>query len=413
MESSPSSAPAETPAAPQPTTSAVRRLPDRLDRPSPYGVFWRANGVPKKQFFKKAKARDAMLAELERAAKKGILALVPSRDDMRDWQAFKQATHPTHWTDVVAGWRAQLTQNKTKCDHTVQHGVDSYLEDMQVRLGKKMLSAGHAAHKDTMLQRFAAAFGPQKLEEVKPADVEQWITKHLGFTNPATFNSYLRALKALYRFYKREIPHSPLEDIHVRNDHKEVIETLTVAETAALFDYAQVYNRRALGRLALEAFAGLRFASAQKLEKQEINFDDRGILLPGPKLKTGVRRYVDGFPDNLWLWLAAAGDEGWDMTTNQWMHQKSLVFTGARLRHPNNCLRHSFCTHHVAAFKNPGLTATLLCHTSQQKLWSNYNGIATQEAGKLYWTITPATAKELATTAAKLKYPQLTTRVAE
>ena len=48
----------------------------------------------KKLWYTTEKARNDKLDDLERAAKKGMLALVPTRDDMGDWQAFKRATEP-------------------------------------------------------------------------------------------------------------------------------------------------------------------------------------------------------------------------------------------------------------------------------------------------------------------------------
>ena len=63
--------------------------------------------------------------------------------------------------------------------------------------------------------------------------------------------------------------------------------------------------------------------------------------------------------------------------------------TLAKVPHPHNALRHSFASHHVAAFKKPGLTAFLLCHGSEKKLWSNYKGNATEAEGKRWWEITP------------------------
>jgi integrase len=148
--------------------------------------------------------------------------------------------------------------------------------------------------------------------------------------------------------------------------------------------------------LALEAFAGLRFSSALRLEKTDIKFEGRGILLPAHKIKTRRRHYIDGLPENLWSWLEVATPACWAMQSSEWMHMKTRLFTDAGVPHPRNCLRHSFCTYHVAAYKDPGKTATILCHRNQQKLWSNYNGVARASDGNSYFTITPQTAAALA-----------------
>jgi hypothetical protein len=152
----------------------------------------------------------------------------------------------------------------------------------------------------------------------------------------------------------------------------------------------------AIGRLALEAFAGLRFGSADKLSKEDINFAEKGIMLPKYKVKTRRRFYLDDLPDNLWDWMDLATDACWQMEKNDWMHMKSHLFKDARVPHPRNCLRHSFCTYHVSAYKNPGRTATILCHQNQTQLWGHYHGIASQAAGLTYFSIKPENVEQIA-----------------
>jgi hypothetical protein len=55
--------------------------------------------------------------------------------------------------------------------------------------------------------------------------------------------------------------------------------------------------------------------------------------------------------------------------------------------------------------KNPGETATIRCHTNQQKLWSNYKGNASSDLGARYFTITPQTAAEIAREAVEQHLP--------
>lgn len=139
----------------------------------------------------------------------------------------------------------------------------------------------------------------------------------------------------------------------------------------------------------MAAFAGIRFSSAQKLAKEDVKLEDMGIGLPADKIKSKRGHYIDGLLENLWSWLKFAGEKQWQIRQSQWMHLKSKVFAEAKVEHPRNILRHSFCTYHVAHLKNPGHTATILCHRSQAKLWSNYFGRGTTADGKRYFEITP------------------------
>lgn len=84
------------------------------------------------------------------------------------------------------------------------------------------------------------------------------------------------------------------------------------------------------------------------------------------------------------------------MLPRLYMRLKSELFIVAYVPHPWNCLRHGFATHDIAANKNPGRTATILCHKDQDELWEHYYGIATHKEGILYQHITPATCGKIA-----------------
>jgi hypothetical protein len=114
------------------------------------------------------------------------------------------------------------------------------------------------------------------------------------------------------------------------------------------------------------------------------------------KLKTKKRHYIDGLPGQVWEWLAVTPEACWDLTARQYMELKSRLFVEAGVPHPHNCLRHSFCTYDVAAHKNPGRTAYILCHRNQDLLWDRYKGNAKEADGVTYQAITPGKAASLA-----------------
>jgi hypothetical protein len=91
-------------------------------------------------------------------------------------------------------------------------------------------------------------------------------------------------------------------------------------------------------------------------------------------MRTPRRHYIDGLPDNFRDWMALATEKTWSLTPRMYMKRKSDLFVAAGVPYPKNCLWHSACTYHVAAFKDPGKTATMLCHTSQQLLWVQSGG---------------------------------------
>jgi hypothetical protein len=128
---------------------------------------------------------------------------------------------------------------------------------------------------------FAAAFGGNRLTQITGEDIEDWIETDLGYDNPHTFNNWRKHIRTFFDHYRKQVHQNPCDDIRTRNDDTEHVGILTPMQAAKLFSHALTENRRHLiGRLALEAFAGLRFASAYRLEKADINFKDLGLLLP-------------------------------------------------------------------------------------------------------------------------------------
>lgn len=374
---------------PNPTPEAIRgvtKLAPRMDRRSPFGVQWYTGTGRHRKFFASEAACDRKLADLVKKAKRGVLRQEMSQADQAAWRAFREAVGATPWQDVVAGWREHAANSgRLPCTLTVAAASKLFLDDLETRRGQ--FSPGYFTHVKQKVTLFSYTFGVNLLGSVTPEDIEDWIDD-LGFEANGTFNMYRKMVRMFYEFFRKQVK-NPCDEVPARSETISAVGILTVQQTRDLFAYAAKHHRDALGRLALEAFAGLRFSSAFRLEKSDINFEDRGILLPAHKLKTGRRHYIDGLPDNLWLWLKATNDGCWAMESSEWMHLKSKLFTDSKVPHPRNCLRHSFCTYHVAAHKNPGLTSTILCHRNQQKLWSNYNGIAKQAEGLAYFEIKP------------------------
>jgi integrase len=358
-------------------------------------VEWYVDGKAKKEFFATAQDRNTKGTELARARRQQYVPL--DRDQTAGWSAFKAAIGDTPWPDVVAGWKEYCRiKGVTHIKRTVREACTEYLTHCQKLLDRHELAPDTFRHRRQKTGLLADSFGANQLSSLTGPALEKWIESDLEHDDPYTFNNYRKILSGIFNFYRKELPGNPVEDIKPRDEAVDEITLLKVKEAAKLFAWAAEHGRHVVGRLALEAFAGLRFTSAAKLEKSDINFSDRGVLLPAPKIKTRRRQYVDGYPETMWPWINLASPACWALTPIEYMHAKSDAFAAAGVTNPGNCLRHSFATYHCAHFKNPGLIATLLCHKNQQRLWEHYKGRATQSDGEAYFKITPITAKAMA-----------------
>ena len=244
-----------------------------------------------------------------------------------------------------------------------------------------------------LLERLGSAFPGARVDEFDGVCLTGWL-ESLRASDGRVFeavtrNNWRTWAKAFFEFCKRRgwVVENPVGLVPRWREVERPVGILSPEEGARLF--AANGGRPCVGRLALEAFAGLRYSSAKRIRREQINFEDRGIVLPGEDLKTRRRVYVDGFPENLWGWLEAAPVGCWDLTERQYQEEKRLAFVRAGIGHPKNCLRHSFATYHVALVGNVGKTATLLCHTNLATLNRFYRGNATRREGGEWFEIRP------------------------
>ena len=207
-----------------------------------------------------------------------------------------------------------------------------------------------------------------------------------------TKRNHYKRLNAFYNWAKRErlTKSNPCDNVISPARESSEVTVASVDDIKKLFKVAWKARPAVCTRLALEAFAGLRNSAAARLEKTDVNFEYKGITLPGPKLKTRGRRYIDGLPENLWLWLRAAPPEAWTMTERQYIAAKSQAFALAEVKNPGNVLRHSFCSYHIVMHKDAAQTAIILCHASPRTLYQHYKGRATSADGPRYFSIIPS-----------------------
>ncbi len=396
--------------APQESTRGVRLLRPRADRPNPYGVEWAERTWSpelgqeirkvKKQFFPTAKLCEARAAELRKARREGALRTL-NRREVDEWHAFKAATLGTPWPEIVAGWRANLERTGTIPTRTTiaEHSAE-YLREFAERVARGEAATGSLRHREHKLRLFTADFGSRRVAEVCDLDLKKWLAAQ-ALSSAGTFNNYRKILSG---FFAHAVlahlrPDNPCAGVPPRGETRDEVGILSVPQIAHLLHACATFTdasgaRRfapALRRIALENFAGIRYSSAVRLRPEDVNMEDRGIRHPSRSIKTRRRQYVEGFPDALWAWLKVAPDDT-ALTERQYLELKSDLFRAARVPHPHNCLRHSFATYHLASRTNPGLTAYLLCHRNQQKLWDHYKGNATAAEGRRWETITPETA---------------------
>ena len=354
----------------------------------PYGVQWRLDGKRKTRTFVTKEKQLAFAKDLAGEAKEsGTAAFKLDEQETREWRAFRAQIGADANLDAVARCWLKHREDVQRPALTIAEAVEAYTKAKE----GEGVSEAAIAHYGPIFDRLTESLGQRDVGTITPAEIADWMAAQDGSHH--TRRTRFARVRALFNWLAEtdRLDASPFRGMKPpRVPHKEV-EILTVKQTSDLFaENAKVGDRErreTLGRLALEAFAGLRNDTAAQIIADEIQPD--GLRIPAAKIKTAQPQFLDGLPANLHAWLKWSQPEKWCMTKRQYAKAKEDAFTRAQVPHPHNCLRHGFASYHVAAFKDPSKTSVIMCHTSAKLLWDVYRGIATETDGKAYFEITP------------------------
>ena len=251
------------------------------------------------------------------------------------------------------------------------------------------LSARYLADLRVRLARFANVFGERMIATIAPAEIDGWL-RSLG-VGSVTRNTFRRRLAVLFNFAKRRsyLSENPINHVERAKECPGETEILTVAETERLLESA---SSETLPYWAIGAFAGLRRAEIERLEWSEIDFDGRFIEVKAAKAKTASRRLVT-IQDNLQAWLAQYRTcTGYVCPPNlQKKLNEDRDRAGLRSNWPQNALRHSFGSYHLARF-NDAARLALEMGNSPAMIFKHYRELVKPKYAIRYWEIAPPVA---------------------
>lgn len=359
----------------------------RPGRPSPFLLHWSdGNGKRRAAAYPSESAREKAAKSLtEKRSDHGTDVLTFDPNEWRRWLTFREIIGDADPVQVAQQWLAVRDKHGVQASILVSEASERYLSARAT----EGIAKATLAHAKGDMARFTASFGTKLLGDIKPDEIRQWLAS-LPFADVTKRNHYKR-VNAFFTWARIEglAASNPCDSVKSPARESDEVSVLSVADIKKLFATAWKFRPQVCARLALEAFAGLRFSSAARLAKSDVNFREKGITLPAAKIKTRRRHYIDGLPENLWAWLKAAPTEAWTLDERQYVSLKGQAFTLASVTNPGNVLRHSFCSYHVAAHKDAARTAVVLCHASPSMLYQHYKGRATEKDAKRYFSVTP------------------------
>jgi integrase len=236
------------------------------------------------------------------------------------------------------------------------------------------------------LRRFADSFGERKLSDITPAEIDTWL-RELGVA-PLTRNSFHVRLGVFFEFARQRgwILGNPLKDVPKAKVTEKPPGILTPEQTEGLLELAL---EEILPVFALGCFAGLRSAEIERLEWRHIRWGERLIEVPALSSKTAARRLVTMQP-NLALWLEPyRGKDGPICPPGYYRQMVKDRRTAGITDWPNNAMRHSFASYHLAMFKDAPALSLELGHVTPQIVFQHYREVVTPAQAGRFWKIVP------------------------
>jgi hypothetical protein len=353
---------------------------------------WRIGGRPASRSYETAELRADFASKwAEQRAKFGREAPSVTPRQVEVWNEFARLTGGEDPIEVARWWQRVRGQVGGKI--TCARAVEDYVRMREAQPNRR----DTINHLRLHLRRFAEHFGDKPMGMLTPDSLRAWLA---GLKSDRLGDQPLAAGSQRHHYLSANVllghavrfgwlDRNPLDLVDAPSAMpRDDVGILTVDQVRELFK--RNAHRPVVGRLALEAFGGLRASSAGRLVAEHLKWDLHGLELPASQHKSGRRHFTDGHPANLWPWLKHAPASCWTMTERTYAQEKAIAFEIAEVPHPHNCLRHSFATYHLHGFKDPGRTAVLMQHRrSPEILWRHYAGRATEKDGRSYFKIMP------------------------
>jgi integrase len=249
-------------------------------------------------------------------------------------------------------------------------------------------SKSHEQKLQIFERAFPAAF-KGRVADIEPVALRKWIKARSD--NGNTQAMYFRYARMFFGYLKanRLIADNPMGGVPAPKT-KPGRNILTPAQMKALLDLDLPGHVRAL--LLLGGFAGLRTEEVERMAWENINTKTGQIhVVPGAMKDSGGfdQRIVD-FTEPLKrrkAWIAKQKGKIIPVASETLHTHRRRACAPVLTEWPDNCLRHSFATYHLARAKNAGLTAYQMGHTSSAMVSRVYAVPAALADWRAWWNI--------------------------
>ena len=244
------------------------------------------------------------------------------------------------------------------------------------------------------LGKLEAEFGPRLIKEIKVDDLQNYFTKVSGGSKSAHLG-HIRYASIVFGYAVKKdwLNNNPCEKVDRPNNKLGAPEFMLVDDVEKLFAAVEssTHAKAMIPRMALGFFSGIRVEELDRLDWKDINFEEKYITIRREVAKCRVPRHVTILP-NLLLWLMKyRSPEGLvGLQHQRFAIYRREIMEKKKIAWPQNAMRHTFASNHVAMWEDAPKTAFELGHlTGTQLLYKSYRGLTSKKDAERYWGIKP------------------------
>jgi integrase len=378
---------------------SVRKTATKLSKVKVNGrVYWcvtwpRIGKGRHRQFFKdKSEAETLLQQKLTLQENYGTAGLSFNDRQRAEYLECAEKLQPfgVSLRDAVDFYLPHLQATKRSC--TAAELVDELLQAKEA----DGASARYLSDLSSRLSQFAAVFDGKPVAGITTPQIDEWLRslsdKDTGKRlSPVTRNNFRRVLIVAFNFAlgRGYCAGNPAEESAKAKEIQSAPGILSVEETARLLESA---SAELVPYVAIGAFAGLRRAELERLDWREVDLQSGLIEVTASNAKSARRRFVKIQP-NLGRWLQPYAQLSGNVTP----HGYRVLLESAReaagiSEWPQNALRHSFASYHLARFNDAAALSLELGHTNSQLVFQHYRQLVKPKQAERYWKIAPAAA---------------------
>lgn len=333
----------------------------------------------------------AQMSQEDRAtlqAARDIAGKVPLVAALQEWAKVREITQG----QAIAAAEAWALRNVAQHERlTVSEVVDLFLA---AKTKDKIATVKNHNH---IFVDMKSAFGAMRLDEVSVIQIGAWLGK---WEHPGTFNTFRKHTVALWRWAQRQnyLPRNlktEAEQIQARREPPKEIGIITAEIFGDLLGHFQKKHPEYVPALALAGFCGLRRSEVHAQTWADVKLDRGFVWVTKAKEGTPSRRLVPLCPAAV-AWLELTKDRTDFICGNLAIDRIRNIAKDATDKDgmplfgelPDNCFRHSFISHRIAATGNVAETA-LEAGNSPDVIFKHYRRVVEKPEGLRWFEIKP------------------------